>query len=489
MRLLWSIKKYQEVTKIVYHGSMTKPLNLQLDRSAKTPLTEQIRKGITAAIESGVLAPGARLPSWLDLAAQLGVARGTVRSAYEKLSAAQLIVASRATGTHVADRLSIIVRQEETPDPGSFMEMYQELTAGPAIFQMGVPAQEAIPAKLFARIRSSAVRAELSAPAIYPDPRGELELRREIAAYLAIARGIECSPSQIIITGGFGSGLGLALRVLGLEGRKAWIENPGFPFTRRGLELARLSLAPIPVDADGMDVDYGLNHAPDAALVVVTPGQQAPLGFTLSLARRLRLLDWAAQEGAWVVEDDYLSELQLKGRATPALASLDRAGRVIHIGSFSKTLTPALRLGFLVAPLPLATRFAEVAACLSPAPGPAVQLATAAFMRDGHYMRHLRRTKRVYATQRDALLKCLRPRAKDIAIAGLAVLLRLPDGAPDLAIARETLSFGLAPTPLSLWYASTASARSGLLLGIATAPHKRLAASCERLYAIIDRLA
>ena len=470
---------------------MSKPLNLQLDRSAKTPLTEQISKGISAAIERGVLAPGARLPSWLDLAAQLGVARGTVRSAYEKLSAAQLIVASRATGTHVADRFPILVRQEETPDPGSFMEMYQELTAGPAIFQMGVPAQEAIPAKLFARIRSSAVRAELSAPAIYPDPRGELELRREIAGYLAIARGMECSPTQIIITGGFSSGLGLALRVLGLEGRKAWVENPGFPFTRRGLELAGLSLAPIPVDADGMDVDHGLNQAPDAALAVVTPGQQAPLGFTLSLARRLRLLDWAAHEGAWVIEDDYLSELQLKGRATPALASLDRAGRVIHVGSFSKTLTPALRLGFLVAPLPLASRFAEVAACLAPAPGPAVQLATAAFMRDGHYMRHLRRTKRVYAAQSDALLKCLRPRAKDIVkdivIAGLAVLLRLPDGAPDLSIARETLSFGLAPTPLSLWYASTASARPGLLLGVATSPQQRIEASCDRLIRIIDR--
>jgi GntR family transcriptional regulator / MocR family aminotransferase len=471
---------------------MPKPLNLQLDRSAKTSLTEQIRKGITAAIENGVLAAGARLPSWLDLAAQLGVARGTVRSAYEKLAAAQLIVASRATGTRVADRLSIIVRQEEAPDSGSFMAMYQELTAGPAVFQMGVPAQDIIPAKLFARIRSSAVRAELSAPAIYPDPRGELELRREITAYLAIARGIECLPSQIIITGGFSSGLGLALRVLGLEGRKAWVENPGFPFTRRGLELAGLSLAPIPVDADGMDVDYGLNHEPDAALVVVTPGQQAPLGCTLSLARRLRLLDWAAQQGAWVVEDDYLSELQLKGRATPALASLDRAGRVIHIGSFSKTLMPALRLGFLVAPLPLASRLAEVAACLAPAPGPAVQLATAAFMHDGHYMRHLRRTKRVYATQSDLLLKCLRPRAKnvveDIVIAGLAVLLRLPDGAPDLTIAREMLAFGLAPTPLSLWYASTASARSGLLLGIATSAQKRIEASCDRLIQIIERV-
>jgi GntR family transcriptional regulator / MocR family aminotransferase len=150
------------------------------------------------------------------------------------------------------------------------MEMYRELAAGPAIFQMGVPAHETFPAKLFSKIRSSAVRAEMSAPAMYPDARGELELRREIAAYLAIARSIECTPSQIVITGGFSSGLGLALRVLGLERRKVWMEDPGFPFTRYGLELAGLSLAPIPVDADGIDVGYGLNHAPDAALVVVT---------------------------------------------------------------------------------------------------------------------------------------------------------------------------------------------------------------------------
>jgi GntR family transcriptional regulator / MocR family aminotransferase len=489
LSLLWFRKKHQEPTKVVYYGCMTKPLQLELDRSAKTPLAEQIRNGISTAIENGVLASGARLPSWQDLAAQLGVARGTVRSAYEKLSAAQLIVASRAAGTRVADRPSRTIRLDQPPDPGSFMEMYREMTAGPAIFQMGVAAQETFPATLFARIRSHAVRAESSAAPLYPDPRGELELRREIAAYLAIARSIECSLSQIIVTGGFSSGLGLALRVLGLEGRKAWMEDPGFPFTRRGLELGRLSLAPIPVDADGIDVDHGLQHAPDAALVVVTPGQQAPLGSTLSLARRLRLLDWVAHENAWVIEDDYLSELQLKARAAPALASIDRAGRVIHIGSFSKTLSPTLRLGFLVAPLPSASRFAEVAACLAPAPGPSVQLATAEFMREGHYMRHLRRTKRVYSAQRDALLKCLRQRAKDIdiATAGLAALLRLPDGVPDLTIARETLPFGLAPAPLSVWYASPASARSGLLLGIATSPQKHLARSCDRLLEVIDR--
>jgi GntR family transcriptional regulator/MocR family aminotransferase len=252
---------------------------------------------------------------------------------------------------------------------------------------------------------------------------------------------------------------------------------------------AETQLVPVPVDDDGIDVDHGLQHAPDAALAVVTPGQQAPLGPTLSLARRLRLLDWAAQAGAWIIEDDYLSELQLKGRATPALASLDRAGRVIHIGSFSKTISPTLRLGFLVAPAPLASRFAEAAACLAPAPGPSLQLATAAFMRDGHYMRHLRRTKRVYSAQRDALLTCLQPHADSITVAGLAALMRLPDGAPDLAIAREAQAFGLAPVPLSLWYSSPASARSGLLLGIATAPQKQLKRSCDRLGQVIARFA
>lgn len=468
---------------------MSKPLHIELDRSARTPLAEQIRKGISSAIESGVLAPGARLPSWLDLAAQLGVARGTVRLAYERLTDAQLITASRATGTRVAARPRISAGGDEHPDPGSFMDRYLELMAGPAIFQMGVPAQESLPAKLFSRVRSYAVRAELSKAALYPDPRGELELRREIAAYLTIARGMECSPSQIIITGGFSSGLGLALRVLGLQERKVWIEDPSFPITKHGLELTGLSLAPIPVDEEGMDIEYGISHAPDAALAVVTPGQQAPLGVTLSLARRLRLLDWAAQQGMWVIEDDYLSDLQLRARAAPALASLDRAGRVIHIGSFSKTITPTLRLGFVVAPVQMASRFAEVAACLAPAPIPAVQLATAEFMREGHYMRHLRRTKRLYSAQQDALQKYLEPRLKgiEIATAGLAALLRLPEGADDVALVRETLAFGLAPAPLSVWYASPASARSGLLLGISTAPQAHIAMACDQLLDILER--
>lgn len=468
---------------------MDKRLDLSLDRTAKVTLTEQIRRGVTAAIENGVLEPGARLPSWQDLASQLGVARGTVRLAYEKLAAAQLIETAKAKGTRVAQRPRVGPRSEPAPDEGSFMQTYQDMTRGPALFQMGIPAAEIFPAASFSRIWANAVRAATSAPPLYPDPRGEIELRREIAGYLAVARGIICQPSQVIVTGGFSAGLGLTLAVLGLSGQKVWIEEPCFPWSRKALELARLPLAPIPVDGDGIDVDYGLRHHADARLVVLTPGQHAPLGSTLSLERRLRLLDWAAANDVWVIEDDYLGELQLAGAAAPALASLDRDGRVIHIGSFSKTISPNIRLGFVVAPVEQASRFAEVAACLAPAPGPAVQLATAEFMREGHYMRHLRRTKRAYAARRHALMEYLQVVAgrNHVASAGLAVLLKLPRETSDVAVAHEASALGMSPSPLSTWYSSPAKAVSGLLLGVATAPSHRLQSSCDRLFDIVRR--
>jgi len=229
-------------------------LRIELDNTSKVALSEQIYRGIAQAIEQEVLTTGARLPSWIDLAAQLGVARGTVRVAYEKLTAAQLVVASRSTGTRVAPRPAAVRRQDDGGDAGPFMEQYQEMTAGPAIFQMGIPSRASLPAKLLNRVRTRAVLAETSGAPLYPDPRGEMELRREIAGYLAVARGLACSASQIFITGGYNAGLGLALHVLGLEGRQAWMEDPGFPFTRHALRLARLTLASIPVDEEGLDV-------------------------------------------------------------------------------------------------------------------------------------------------------------------------------------------------------------------------------------------
>lgn len=459
-------------------------LDIRIDRAAGTTLAEQIRLGVLAAIGSGALAPGARLPSWQALAAQLGVARGTVKSAYERLADEQVIVSTRPGGTRVADHPAP-GRAAPPGDLDAPPELYCHLLAAPGVFQMGVPASDCFPASLLSRLRAHAARAEVATPALYPDPRGELAFRREIAAHLALARGVECRPSQVFVTAGFAGALEITLRVLRGEGRQAWMENPGFFQSRRALELAQLEPVPVPVDEDGMDVASGIEQAPDAAVALVTPGQQAPLGATLSLGRRVELMDWAARTGAWIIEDDYLGELQLRRRAAPALASLDRSGRVIHIGSFSKTISPALRLGFIVAPEGLVDRFTEAVMCLGSAPGPAVQLAIARFMREGHYLRHLRRMKRVYSARGEALQAALERKGYRVQIGGLAALVRLPDAMPDVAVAREARLRGLAPEPLSPWFQSGGVRQSGLLLGIATVNEAELQSACERLHELI----
>ena len=463
-------------------------LQIPLDRQAKLPLTEQIRLNIVRAIDSGLLPPGTRLPSWRSLATQLGVARGTVRAAYERLSDSQLIEAYGARGTRVAPRPRAANVPASAPRPDGFMKTVHDMTGGPAIFQLGVPAFGGPPEKIFARTRSSnLLKAGPYVSLTYPDPRGEPRLRQEIAAYLSLSRHFHCFPEQVLITSGYNSGLGLALHVLGLDGRKVWMEDPGFPLTRKALELARLDPVPVPVDAEGLDVEYGIATAPDAALAVLTPGQQAPIGSTLSLRRRLKLLEWAVARDAWIIEDDYLGELQLDGRAAPALAALDEGKRVIHIGTFSKTISPGLRLGFVVAPPELVTAFSEVAATLAPAPAPLVQLATAQFMREGHFVRRVRRLKRLYATQREALCEQLRAHDAAWCKAGLAMLVKLPEGVSDTEIAREAMAAGMAPSPLSRWFATPASATPGLLLGVATAPEAAVATACQRLFDIIDR--
>jgi GntR family transcriptional regulator/MocR family aminotransferase len=463
-------------------------LPIHLDHARKTPLATQIYSGIRQAIESGQVPANAKLPSWRDLAAQLGVSRGTVRLAYERLIDEQLAIGLGAAGTRVTDRPSVSTALAWSPDASLMPDLYYGFGATPLVFQMGVPAQDEFPYKLWSRIMAREARRTAAAPVGYPDPRGDPGLRAEVAAYLAIARGFRCSPSQVLITAGFSGALGLAIRGLGLEGKAAWVEDPGFPLTRTALGLGGMTAVGVPVDHEGLDVAAGTTIAAGAALAVVTPGQQAPLGMTMSLPRRLALLEWARQNDAWIIEDDYLSELQLEGRAAPALASLDHGGRVLHIGTFSKTISPALRLGFVVVPPDLAQRFGELAACLAPAPAATIQCAVAAFLREGHYLRHLRRMKRLYAGRREALVRCLREEAPDSitveATAGMAVVTRLPESASDVDIAVRALQFGLAPVPLSPWYMRSPQ-RRGLLLGVTNISEHRLAADCRRLAELV----
>jgi GntR family transcriptional regulator/MocR family aminotransferase len=477
------IKQYQDCRFWLYHRAMA-ALPIQLDRARRTPLVAQIYSAIREGIESGRLASGARLPSWQDLAAQLGVSRGTVRVAYERLIAEQFAIGLGPAGTRVAERQSASSMPDRSPEAPLLPDLFYEFGSAPLAFQMGVPSQDAFPFKLWSRILTRETRRAAAAPVTYPDPRGDPELRKEVAAYLGLARGIRCSPSQVLVTGGFSGALGLAIRGLQLERMGAWIEDPGFPLTRTALGLAGMPVTAVPVDAEGLDVAAGVQTAAGAALAVVTPGQQAPLGMTMSLPRRLALLAWARRSDAWIIEDDYLSELQLNGRAAPALASLDHGGRVLHIGSFSKTISPALRLGFIVVPPELSRRFGELAACVAPAPAAAMQRAVAELLRQGHYIRHLRRMKRLYAARREILLRYLGEMASDSirvqATAGLAVVALLPEFASDVDIASRALPFGLAPAPLSSWYMQSPR-QQGLLLGVTNLNERRLPADCRRL--------
>lgn len=463
-------------------------LRIQLNRTAPTPVAEQISAAIGTAIREGRLYSGARLPSWRDLSAQLGVARGTVRVAYERLIDEQLIVARGAAGTFVAHQLANTNQSAANDLRGPLPDFFaQPFSQPPLVFQMGVPAQDVFPSKLWSRITSAASRqAAIGGSVSYPDPRGELSLRTEIAAYLSVARGLHCAPAQVIITNGYTGALGLIIHALGLRNETAWVEDPGYPLTRTALLIAGLSPIAVNVDAQGICVNSGIAQAPDARLVVVTAGQQAPLGMTLSLARRHQLLEWAQRNGSWIVEDDYLSELQLSGRAAPALASLDRYGRVIHVGTFSKTISPSLRMGFVVVPIEQANHFADVAAALAPASSIVTQLALAEFMRKGHYLRHLRRMKRTYRSRLEALRQALQISSATDAMSGLALLLKLPQGSDDCAIVRQAATHNLAPTPLSTWYAQPHKAQPGLLLAVTNIPDNGLEECCRQLRELIE---
>jgi GntR family transcriptional regulator/MocR family aminotransferase len=465
-------------------GSATKEVGLEIDRSRSTSITGQIAATLRSAIQEGRLQPGARLPSWRDMAAQLGVARGTVRAAYEALADELLVISAGASGTRVADQAPTTATPE-AKIPRPLDGVLRGFSLKPLPFQMGVPAQDAFPAKLWSRLRTRAAREDAMGPVGQPDPRGDAQLRARIAGMLAITRSMSCTPDQIILTGGYRNGLCLTMLVLEAVGKQVWYEDPGFPLARSGLLAAGVEVVPVPVDEQGIRVDLGVAAAPRARLAIVSPAAQAPIGVSLSSARRRDLLAWAQREGAWIVEDDYLGGLQLSRRAAPALAAEDKAGRVIHIGTFNKTLSPALGLGFIVAPVALAGRFAEVASFLNPAPNTTTQLALADLLAGGHFLRHLRQTKQLYLGRREALSAKLRQKLEISNAAPLALVVRLPPEVDDVALARRGVDRGIAPLPLSIWYHDRSMARPGLLLSVTNVHERNLNAASEALFDLV----
>jgi GntR family transcriptional regulator/MocR family aminotransferase len=519
----------------------TARLPVTVDQASTVPLGRQVYDWIRGAILTGQLVAGSRMPSTRALASQLGVSRNTVFLAYEQLLAEGYLVARVGEGTHVAPTLPawlspmVHERQQvimaDTTHPGDqhrylsargrlmvytpFMTPFMPGAPGtsrasgssdarsesfaPSVsavprFPSGLPDLSAFPYDLWARLLARRARDSLPHVSGYQDPAGYRPLREAIAAHVGVARGIRCTADQIIMVAGSQGGIDLAARLLLDPRDAAWVEDPGFPGAQGALLAAGARLVLVPVDAGGLLVDEGRARAPEARLAVVTPSHQFPTGATMSLPRRLALLAWAREASAWILEDDYDSEYRFGGRPIEALAGLDSAGRVIYAGTFSKVLFPALRLGYLIVPPALAVQFAAARRFIDAHMPILEQMALDDFMRAGHFSRHIRRMRTIYAARRAALSSAIREEFSGLLElapqeAGMHVVGWLPPDIDDQLAAHMAAEGGVDVLPISTFVLDPPSLRrGGLLLGYGGLSEREIRANVRRLAAALRPL-
>lgn len=431
-------------------------------------------RGIYAAmrrlIEAGRLPPGAKLPPTRALAQQLRVARGAVVAGFEMLVADGFAEARVGDGTFVA---GVVPRLQPAPTGAAQPFVALDL---PGDLGLAFPDPQSM-----AELRRLLNR-HLARPAAslfhYADPRGDAGLRAEVAAYLRMARGLRLHADQVILTAGTQGALDLIARAVLRPGDAVWMEDPGYPSGKAA--FADQSLIPVPVDAEGLDVAAGRARRLQARAAYVTPSHQFPLGVAMTMRRRLALLDWAAEQGAWVIEDDYDSEFRFTGAPLSALQGMDGGGRVIYVGTFSKALMPGLRIGYLVLPEPLLDPVLSLRRRADRAPPALVEGALADFLARGHFAAHLRRARRRVRQARDALVA-------ELAAAGcpamppdqgLHLTLPLPAGTDDRAVAQAARASGFGARALSPMYLRQGC--PGLVLGFSGHEPETLAAAARR---------
>jgi GntR family transcriptional regulator / MocR family aminotransferase len=465
---------------------------IALDRRARVPLQRQIYASIRQAILRGQLPPGTRLPASRTLASDLGVSRTTVVLAYECLETEGYITGRGSAGSfvavlrvepatsrttkHPARRAAQDVAVDQTTARAVALARAASgapnVRAAPVPFRTGEPALDLFPTRLWARLYARRARRSGSALLGYGTDAGHRPLRAAIATYVSAARGVTATADQVVLVRGTQQGVHLAARVLLRSGDSAWVEDPGYAAARTLLGTTGATVVSVPVDTEGLIVAEGVRRAPTARAAHVSPSHQFPLGSTMSLARRLALLEWAGAANAWILEDDYDSEFRYVGAPIPSLQGLGTHDRVLYLGTFSKTMFPALRLGYVIVPAALVDLFRATQA-LSDRLAPSIEHATLAeFIEDGHFTRHVRQMRTAYAERQEALLRGVRRELDGLvdvspAETGMHVVAWLRDGTVDdgrvSSLAREA---GVEAAPVSL-YCVDASLPPGLLLGFA----------------------
>lgn len=474
--------------------------------SRKNPLNLQIYRIIREAILAHLLEAGIQLPSSRELARELRVSRNTITFAYEQLIAEGYLEARPGSGTFITDTIP-----DQIPDSLASPPLKPDLPhkyglsprgenlikrAGVSdprwgAFTTGTPDVTQFPNKIWSRLQNKVWYRSRSELLTYGPRGGHLPLREAIADYLSVSRSVNCSAKQVLITTGVHQSIDLAVKLLGQSGDQAWVEDPVYWGTRSVLDSLGIEQVPITVDAEGMQMNHPHLHKPPR-FIFVTPSHQYPLGAVMSLARRRMLLEYAAAHHVWILEDDYDSEFRYGSRPLASLQGLDKSNRVLYTGTFSKTMFPGLRIGFLVVPEPLADPLAIGLSELYRGGQIFTQAMLAEFMRKGHFGSHIRRMRVLYAERLGILQEAIQHHFAGKAgvidgEAGLHLVLGLPDNCDDQAISSHARIEGIITRPLSSYYANASIARRGLLLGYSCVPSEQIRPAFDKLAGIIKQ--
>jgi GntR family transcriptional regulator / MocR family aminotransferase len=481
--------------------------SLKIDRRSRRPMSTQLYVGLRDLILSGGLDGGERLPATRTLAHDLGLSRTIVVEAFDRLISEELIEARVGAGTFVNPLLRLEGVRDAGRKPVSQAAVHlskslllastqfaerQRLPFQPRAFTTAVPAFDLFPLAQWARISAKHWRGNRPDVMGYGEPNGHAHLRSAIASHLRSNRGITCEAEQIFIVGGAQQAFHLIGSMLLDPGDSVWFENPGAIGARNSLIACGAKLVPVPVDINGLRVDDGLRLAPDFRLAFVTPSHQQPLGTVMSLERRIALLGAANQAGAWIIEDDYDGEFFFGGRPPPTLKSVDTAGLVIYVGTFSKSLFPSLRLGFVLAPPALVATFQTVMRTFLSGVASSIQAIVAEFIDEGHFTTHIRRMRRVYAERYETLYRAAETHlGEHLRVAqttgGLHTVATLHGDLSEREIAANADAQGVTVSPLSRFLIAPAATR-GLVLGFGGAPTAEIESGVRILAQVLHGL-
>jgi GntR family transcriptional regulator / MocR family aminotransferase len=499
-------------------------LAARLDRAAAEPVYRQVLRLMQQAILTGQLPPGTKLPSSRTLAGDLGIARNTVLHVYDQLTAEGYVISTTGSGTYVADTRpdsAAVGGRKPAATAGGGTEPLELAAPPPAqrrregqglssrgsrlidkagvslkqwgAFMPGVPDVAEFPARTWSRLQARLWKEANPDLLTYAPGGGYRPLRRALSDYLRVARSVNCTPDQIIITTGIHQSIDLAVRLLTDVGDRAWVEEPCYWGARSVLQSSGLTLAPVPVDEEGLNPrEQDLQNPPRLALV--TPSHQYPLGMVMSLARRRTLLEYARQHGVWIIEDDYDSEFRYGSRPLASLQGLDDSGQVIYVGSLGKMLFPGLRIGYMIAPEHLVDTFRTGVAELYREGQLMQQAVLTEFIMDGYLTSHVRRMRALYGERRQILIDAITSHFGDALPvmgdeAGLHLVLGLPDHANDREVVAAAYDAGVIVRPLTAYYSGESPMRRGLLLGYACVPNEKIGPAFSTLARIIEQTA